>query len=86
MSGRYRPPRPVHGGYMKAIHVLDGQHVTMTRGSIVLVFDPKEIDVAIYDLELLACMLEERMREQCRTDELWEVASQLRCYKRKHGH
>ena len=65
---------------MKALHVTEGIPVTMTRGSIVLIFDPKEIEVAIWDLEYLAMTLEEKARKRCNTDELWKVAHELRVY------
>ena len=70
---------------MRAIHVTEGIPVTMTRGSIVLIFDPKEIEVAIWTSELLASTLEEKAKERCKTDDLWEFAYKLRNFYKSLG-
>ena len=63
---------------MKAIHVTEGQPVQMTRGSIVLIFDPKEAEIAVWILELLAGNFERQFKEKMETDDLWAVAIELR--------
>jgi hypothetical protein len=70
---------------MKAIQVTEGVHIPMTRGSIVLIFDPKEIDIAIHACEYLADALEERARIRCGTEELWDFAILMRKYNEKYN-
>ena len=70
---------------MKSYHVISQQEapeIRMIPGSIVLVFDPKEIEVAVWVLEHLATVLEDKARQRCGTDEMWEMSLKLRKY---HG-
>jgi len=70
---------------MRAIHITEGAPITMTRGSIVFIFDPKEIEVAIWNLEHLAASLEPTAKIRCKTDDMWKVAAELRNYYRSLG-
>ena len=69
---------------MKAIIIKEGVKVPMTTGSVMLIFDPKEAEVAIWDLELLASQLEKNAKKRCGTDGLWEVALELRKLHKVH--
>jgi len=63
---------------MKAIHMTEGTKMVIPEGSVVLIFNPKEVEVAVWDLEMLAWSLERTARVACDTDQLWEVALDVR--------
>ena len=63
---------------MKAIHITDNEKLTLKRGSVVIVFEPAEANVAVWDLELLAINFEREFKKKMNTDELWEVALEVR--------
>jgi len=73
---------------MKSYHITEETNTTeirMMRGSIVFVFDPREIEVAIWSLEHLATILEPNAKKRCGTDEMWAMALQLRKYHEAAG-
>lgn len=63
---------------MKAIHITDDSRLTIKRGSTVIVLNPKHANIAVWILELMACQFEKEFKKELNTDELWEVALELR--------
>lgn len=63
---------------MKAVHMTEGHRLPLKEGSVIIIFEPNEAEVAVWDLELLATHLEKTARVACGTDKLWEVALDVR--------
>ena len=56
----------------------EGHRLPLKEGSVIIIFEPNEVEIAVWDLELLATHLETNNRKQCNTDQLWEVALDVR--------